>query len=291
MIRSMTGYGCAQVDGQAGRVGVEVSGNNRKHLEVTLNIPHELAALEKDFRDLAAQYAKRGRVQVSVDYQPSAQNLEFVVDVDLARKYRDALGLVRAELGLKDSISLRDIMMYKDILSVQRPGCDSESLRAQIEEGVTRALTQFCEMREREGGVLWRDIVRRLSMVEVKVREVESLAPLWVQRYQSRLKKKMAELLSDAAQDEERILREAALMAERVDVTEEIVRLVSHIQQFRNAADSTEPVGRLLDFLVQEMLRESNTIASKSNDMDISRLSVEIRNELDKIREQIQNIE
>ena len=291
MIKSMTGYGRAESENHNGKIVVEISATNRKYLEILIGLPQELNYLEKELRDLVSKFVKRGRVQVHIDFEAASDKVKFFVDVDLAKSYAEALRVLCDELGLKDEVTLRDILAYKDVLSLQKVSAKTDDLKYFIVEGSTRALQEFTKMRDREGNVLQEDILKRLRMIEIKVKEVESLAPLAVQRYETRLRKKISELVSDLQGNDERILREVAVMAERLDITEEIVRMLSHIQQFTHAMSSDDAVGRLLDFLTQEMVREINTIASKSNDLDVSKITVEIRNELDKIREQIQNIE
>ena len=291
MIKSMTGYGRAESENRDAKITVEISATNRRYLEVFLGLPRELNYLDKDLRELINKAVKRGRIQVQIDLQSISDKAEFLVDIDLAKNYIEALQVLREELGLKDQITLRDILAYKDILSLQKSSLKDNGLQDSIAETLTRALQEFTKMREKEGAALQEDISKRLRMIDVKVKEIESLAPLALQRYELRLRKKLSELLSELPGNEDKVLREVAIMAERLDITEEIVRMLSHIQQFSDAMNSQDAVGRLMDFLTQEMVREINTIASKSNDLDISRLTVEIRNELDKIREQIQNIE
>jgi uncharacterized protein (TIGR00255 family) len=291
MIKSMTGYGRAEDESRNGKIVVEVSATNRRYLEIFIGLPQELNHFEKDLRDLVGKFVKRGRVQIHVNFEAISGKTEFFVNVDLAESYAEALRALCKKIGLKDDISLKDILVNKEILSLQKAFTMTDELKHLIVECLTRALMEFTKMREREGTVLQLDILKRLKMIEVKVKEIESLAPLAVQRYESRLRKKMSELVSDLQGNDEKILREVAVMAERLDITEEIVRMLSHIQQFSQVVNSDDSVGRLLDFLVQEMVREVNTVASKSNDLQISKITVEIRNELDKIREQIQNIE
>lgn len=290
-MKSMTGYGRAEKENQLGRVVVEITTTNRRHLEIFLGLPKELASHESQYRERVGKHLKRGRAQVNIEFQSAPEGMEFFLDLDLAKKYYEALQMLGNELKLKDDITLKDILSYKEILSFERSSVKNEELFHFIYEVLENALVELVDMRAREGDALGEDIVKRLRMIDVKVQEIQSLSPLAVERYQTKLKTKMAELLSSLEGTDERIMREVALMAERVDISEEVVRLKSHTQQFFSALDSQEVVGRLMDFLTQEMNREINTIASKSSDLEISRLTIEIRNELDKIREQIQNIE
>ncbi|MBI1883377.1 MAG: YicC family protein [Chlamydiae bacterium] len=292
MIKSMTGYGRAEGQLASGKIVVELSTTNRKYLEVSLNLPKELASFEQSLKDTVGKHVKRGRVQAYVDLQIMPDDVEFVIDTELAHKYVEALRALSDELDLEDDITLKDVLSYKDILSFERTPLNEEEIKRGVCETLTSALHELTQMREREGKVLLEDISKRLSLIQVKVKEVEALAPLALQRYETRVRKKLSELLADREDNEDRVIREVALMAERLDITEEIVRLGSHVSQFYQAFESNnESIGRLLDFLTQEMVREITTVASKSNDLDISRLTVEVRNELDKIREQIQNIE
>lgn len=291
MIKSMTGFGRAEKSERIGKMAVEISALNRRHLEVFVNLPPSISNLEQMVKDTASQFAKRGKLQIHVNFQPASSTAEFFVDIDLAKRYGEALETLCEELGLKDEIRLKDILGCKDVLVLEQPEKEGEACEKLLCETLILALEELTVMKEQEGGRLQEDIVNRLNMIDVKVREIQSLGPLALQRYEIKLKKKLQELLSDLTGNDDRVMREVAIMAEKLDITEEIVRMLSHIQQFFKAIESQDAVGRMLDFLIQEMFREINTIASKSNDLDISRLSVEIRNELDKIREQIQNIE
>lgn len=288
----MTGYGRAEKKNKMGSVVVEVSTTNRRYLEISMGLPKELSSLEQELKNIASQFVKRGRLQLHIDVQQSRDTIEFSIDLDLAKKYVEALQTLCDELELKDEVTLKDMLSHKDILSIEKPSIDLDEMKTIVFETVNRALDELSKMRHQEGAALAQDILKRLSMMEVKVREIQSLAPLALQRYEAKLRKKLSDLLLENHANEERILREVALMAERLDITEEIVRLLSHFDQFFKAVETNhEPIGRLLDFLTQEMNREVTTIASKANDLDISKLTVEIRNELEKIREQVQNIE
>jgi uncharacterized protein (TIGR00255 family) len=291
MVRSMTGYGRSEVMHKSGKITVEISSTNRKHLELSLGLPKEFSFLENEFREMAAQYVKRGRVQVFIGFELVNNKVEFYLDVELAKRYHDALQELSDELELEQEITLKDILSNEEVLTFEKTPFHGEELSEPLTKVYVEAFQSLVEMREREGTALQSDILKRLSMIELKVKEIQSLSPLAVQRYEQKLRKKISELLPAAEGNEDRVIREVAIMAERLDITEEIVRLLSHIEQFEKSMESEDSMGRLLDFLTQEMVREINTIASKSSELDISRLAVEVKNELDKIREQIQNIE
>lgn len=291
MVRSMTGFGRSEFVHKNGKITVEITSTNRKHLELSLGLPKEFSFLENEFREAANQYVKRGRVQVFVGFELANNKVEFYLDAELAKRYRDALEELSEELELENDITLKDILSNEEVLTFEKAPVNWEELADPLSNVFSQALEDLVKMREREGAALQSDILKRLSMIDLKVKEIQSLSPLAVQRYEQKIRKKISELLPAAEGNEERVIREVAIMAERLDITEEIVRLLSHIEQFEKAMTSDDSMGRLLDFLTQEMVRETNTIASKSSELEISRLTVEIKNELDKIREQIQNIE
>ncbi len=291
MIRSMTGYGRAEKSNEHGKITVEISSLNRRSLEIFVNLPDSLQNFEQSIRDTVGKFAKRGKLQIRIHFESVSSTAEFVVDIELAKRYADALETLCEELELEDDITLKDVLACKDVLSFEQSEQNVEAVEEILNETLIIALEEMNEMRGKEGAHLQEDIIRRLNMIEVKVKEIQSLGPLALQRYETRIKKRLQDLLVELPNNEDRVMREVALMAERLDVTEEIVRMQSHSQQFFKTFESDDSVGRLLDFIIQEMFREMNTIASKSNDLEISRLSVEVRNELDKIREQIQNIE
>ena len=295
MVVSMTGYGRGEGSDDLGRFVVEIQTLNRKYQEVQVHMSRKFLSLENEIRKIVSGYVKRGRATVSVHFEEHvAENLEPVVDIDLARKYQDVLLRLSDELGMSEEITLRDIIdLEPGVLRVQR-SIPEEFLEFPevLRNALMDALEQLSYMRNEEGSYILEEIFKYLESVKVSVEQISGLIPAAARRYEEKLRNRLDDLVLEEA-GEERILREVAILAERSDITEEIVRMRSHINQFNELINNVDnkPKGRTLDFIVQEMFRETNTIGSKAMDKDISRLVLQIKNELDRIKEQIQNIE
>ena len=292
MIRSMTGYGRAQELRNGRDITVEFRSVNHRYFEFSARVPRAYGYLEEKLKGLAQGSASRGKMEVAVLIQTvDSPDSQVAVNAALAREYVEALRGLGAELGLTDDLSLTAISRFGEIFTLKKSPDDEERIWADVSAVAQAAAARFVEMRQTEGRRLREDILGRLCTIEEKVAVVEERSPQTVAEYRAKLTARMEELLGKSGVEEQRILAEAAIVADRWAVDEETVRLRSHIAQLRTILDTPEAVGRKLDFLVQEMNREANTIGSKAQDVAIAQVVVDIKSEIEKIREQIQNIE
>ena len=292
MIRSMTGYGRGQQLLHGRSITVEIRSVNHRYFEFSCRTPRGCAFLEDRLKRTLQQAISRGKVEVSLTLQTvESRGGAVAVDHALAGQYLTALRALAAEYGLTDDLTLSTVARLPDLFTVCRGEEDEEELAADVLSVLQEALDRFVAMREAEGERLRADVLSRLFTLEEHLAFVEERSPQTVAEYRARLTAKLNELLGGAVADEARILTEAAIVADRLAVDEETVRLHSHIAQLRGILDCAEPVGRKPDFLVQEMNRETNTIGSKCSDTAIAGHVVEMKSEIEKIREQIQNIE
>ena len=292
MIRSMTGYGRGQQLLHGRSITVEIRSVNHRYFEFSCRTPRGCAFLEDRLKRTLQQAISRGKVEVSLTLQTvESRGGAVAVDHALAGQYLTALRALAAEYNLTDDLTLSTVARLPDLFTVCRGEEDEEELAADVLSVLQEALDRFVAMREAEGERLRADVLSRLLALEEHLAFVEERSPQTVAEYRARLTAKLNELLGGAVADEARILTEAAIVADRLAVDEETVRLHSHIAQLRGILDCAEPVGRKLDFLVQEMNRETNTIGSKCSDTAIAGHVVEMKSEIEKIREQIQNIE
>ena len=292
MIRSMTGYGRGQQLLHGRSITVEIRSVNHRYFEFSCRTPRGCAFLEDRLKRTLQQAISRGKVEVSLTLQTvESRGGAVAVDHALAGQYLTALRALAAEYDLTDDLTLSTVARLPDLFTVCRGEEDEEELAADVLSVLQEALDRFVAMREAEGERLRADVLSRLFTLEEHLAFVEERSPQTVAEYRVRLTAKLNELLGGAVADEARILTEAAIVADRLAVDEETVRLHSHIAQLRGILDCAEPVGRKLDFLVQEMNRETNTIGSKCSDTAIAGHVVEMKSEIEKIREQIQNIE
>lgn len=292
MIKSMTGYGKAVTETEQGRTIVELRAVNHRYGEISVKLPRNLIAFETDVRKLVGNRLKRGKIDVFVQREEhGAVTAQPQVNLPLARAYRDAFGQLRSELGLPDQVTLQLILAQRDVLVAGEVGEDEELLREEVLRTIGAALDALETMRAREGEALLVDLVARRATLARLIERVAERAPAVVSEYAVRLRERLAQLLGGSGVDETRFVQEVAIMADRSDVTEELVRFRSHLVQLDDTLALAEPIGRKLDFLMQELNREVNTIGSKANDAEMAALVVELKAELEKIREQVQNIE
>ena len=293
MLRSMTGFGTGNAEDENYRVAVEVKSVNQRFLDVDIRMPHSLDpfidAMQRTIRD----YAARGKLTVSVQFLDKREPpREIRVDRNLAKTYHAALNEISDTLRLARPGTVAEIAAYPGVLTPVEIESDMSGVKPLLLKALEDALQQFVAMREAEGEHLKADFLARLKVLEDHVEAIAALGPEIVERYRERLQKTLAELLAETEIDPARIIQETAIYADKVNYTEEIVRLRSHFQQFRQIlAEAAEPVGRKLDFLIQEMNREINTTASKANSTQATRTAVEVKSEIEKLREQIQNVE
>jgi uncharacterized protein (TIGR00255 family) len=292
MIKSMTGYGRGEWQEDEKRVEVEVKSFNHRYLDISPHLPRRLNSLEAQVRNVIKQRVSRGRVEVSVQIEDSSlveQRLEL--DVPLARDYHLALKTLQQELGIPGEIRLETLANFRDIFTRKEVETDLEREWASLQTALEAALRSLEQMRQDEGLALRGDFLGRLAAIEGMAREIEKKAPLALEACRDRLAERVQELSRGLPIDEARLAQEVAYLAERSDITEELVRIRSHLNQFREVLDGSEPAGRKLEFLLQEINREANTIGSKASDAGIAQVAVEIKSELEKMREQVQNVE
>lgn len=292
MIKSMTGFGQGEAANDYYSVRVELKSVNHRFLDLFFRIPKQYSQLEEVLRRAIGERITRGRVEVAVFVEEFSQ-IERIVEINapLLRGYLDALKVIKEELGSDEAITLAQILPLPGILEVDEPPLDLEDLQKVLLQATESALDGLEAMRVTEGRRLFEDLQNKINTVEKLKGQVASIAPQVVVDYQERLRERLGELLDGTTLTEERFIGEVAIFADRCSIDEELVRLTSHIQELREALHSEQSVGRKLDFLLQEMNREVNTIGSKGNNVHIARLVVELKSELEKIREQVQNIE
>lgn len=292
MIRSMTGYGRSQQLRGGRDITVELRSVNHRYFEYSSRIPRSCNFLDDRLKKLVQGTASRGKVDVSLTVNAvEGTSAEVVINHALAAEYLTALRTLGQELEVTDDITLSALSRFSDIFTVRKAEEDEDQLWADVEAVAKEALDRFVEMRMLEGEKLREDILGRLLLIEDCVSAIEERSPQTVTEYRARLTAKLQEVLQSTTLDEQRIITEVAILGEKLAVDEETVRLRSHIDQLRTILKLPEAVGRKLDFLMQEMNREINTIGSKAQDVAIARVVVDVKSELEKIREQIQNIE
>ena len=292
MIKSMTGFGREQgiVDGY--EIQVEIRSVNHRYFEFSSRLPRSFSYLDEKLKSFVSERVSRGKVEVSVTISKTeGVEAEIEVNQEIAAGYVNALRNANIKLGLNDDLSLSDITRFPDVFKIQKVQDDEEVVWNAVKQICFEALNRFINMRETEGQKMYEDISSRLDFIEEKTNEIEKISPLISESYKNRLYSKIKETLEDRDIDEQRVLTEVAIFSDKIAVDEETVRLHSHVSQFRGLINSSEPVGRKLDFLVQELNREVNTIGSKAQDLSVTKTVVELKSEIEKIREQIQNIE
>lgn len=292
MIRSMTGYGSAEEILGGRNIRVEIKSVNHRYFEYTARVPRNCGFLEDRLKRLLSGAISRGKVEVGVTIQTvEGVDEEISINRDVVKNYVEALRSVKNEFDLTDDLSLSSIAKLPDVFTVVKAETDEEALWSDIESVAKKALAAFVEGREAEGERLKADVLQKIAFIEEKVSFIEERSPETVKEYRARLYDKMREVLENNQIDEGRILQEAAVYADKVAVDEETVRLRSHMQELRKTLDKSEPIGKSLDFRIQEVNRETNTIGSKCSDAVIADTVIEMKNTIEKIREQIQNIE
>ncbi len=292
MPRSMTGFGTGRAAVGNEEISVEVRSLNHKFCEVKVRLPREISLLETQVMKKVRDSLSRGAVEVLVKRQAAGSAVASpVVDLALARQYQQAFSSLAEELALAETPSIQDIVTQPGVVRLGEPTVDLESAGRALDLALDQALVGLLKMREIEGSAIAAELRIRLELIGKIAEEVDALAPQAVQQYQQRLAQKVQELASGMPVDPQRLAQEVAFLAERTDIAEELARLRSHLQQFRSLLDSKEPVGRRMDFVVQEMHREVNTTGAKSQHPEISTRIVALKSELERMREQIQNVE
>lgn len=292
MLKSMTGFGAGAAEDDSYRVLIEVKSVNQRYLEIGFHMPHKIDAFAEGMKKKIKEYVSRGKLDVNVSLTEKKDKTQSVrVDKNLAIAYHKALNELSDLLHLPRPDDITQVAAFPDIIKVEDNEESFEGLEAVLAEAMDEALRNLTHMREEEGANLKQDFIDRLERMENMVERIAGLAPQIVAAYRERLQKTLGELLSAEEIDQNRIIQETAIYSDRVNFTEEMVRLKSHFAQFRKILESNEPVGRKLDFLIQEMNREINTTASKANNAEAAQIVVDVKSEIEKLREQIQNLE
>ena len=292
MIKSMTGYGGAKGSAEGLSVSIELKSVNNRYLDVSVKLPRTLLFAEEPIKAAVGRHISRGKVDVFVTVDATASDdMEVRVNEPLLRGYIEALNAAAEKYGLQNDLTLMSVCRLPDVLSTDRREIDNSALMSGLGEILERALCEYDAMRLREGEKLRDDVLARLDEISRLTGIVEENAPKTVAEYRARLEQKLQEVLGSTNIDESRILTEAAIFADKIAVDEETVRLRSHLSQLRGLCEGDSPAGRKMDFLIQELNRESNTIGSKCQNADIAHVVVELKAEIEKIRQQIQNVE
>lgn len=292
MIKSMTGYGRAQGSFSGGEISVEIKSVNNRYLDCGVKLPRVYSFAEEAVKSLVQKTISRGKVDVYITVNSAgAGNIRITLNTPVVEGYLSALRQIARDYGVQDDISVSSLSRFSDVFLMEKQEEDEQEVREAILGVVSQALAAFDEMRTREGEALRQDLLSKSEDILALVAKVEARSPVTVAAYQERLTAKMREVLENTAIDEARIIQEAAIYADKVAVDEETVRLRSHVDQFCSMLEGGGVIGRKLDFLMQEMNREANTIGSKANDLEITSLMLETKSEIEKIREQVQNIE
>lgn len=292
MLRSMTGFGREHIMFEGREILVEIKSVNSRYYEFSSKLPRAYGYIDEKLKTLLANKISRGKVEVSVSiFNQVGTDAEIEVNEPLARQYVEALRGVSETLNLRDDLSLTSIMRFSDVFTVKKTIEDEETVWEQVKQVAQAALDKFIAMRETEGAKMHDDIASRLQFIEDTVAKIEAQSPETTKAYREKLFAKIKSVVEDRSIDDARVLTEAAIFSEKTAVDEETVRLRSHLSQYRSLIEQDIPVGRKLDFLTQELNREVNTIGSKCQDLEITRMVVDLKSEIEKIREQIQNIE
>ncbi|HCO19223.1 YicC/YloC family endoribonuclease [Gudongella oleilytica] len=293
MLKSMTGYGKGEASSSGFRIKVELKSVNNRYLDITVKLPRYLIYLEESIKKLIKEKLGRGKVDVfiNLDFE-SISSLEVKVDIPLAMNFKNALSDLKDQLQIEDSIRLSNILSIPDVIRTEKRDLDEASVWETLRSAIDSALSQIVVMRESEGQQLKLDMLEKLGKIEEITSEVKIRSPLVVEEYRRKLNERIAALLEEPAIiDQDRLAMEVAIYADKSSIDEELTRMNSHIAQFRSIIEEDGAVGRKLDFLIQEFNREVNTIGSKSSDSIIVNKVVDLKSEIEKIREQVQNIE
>jgi uncharacterized protein (TIGR00255 family) len=292
MIKSMTGYGRIESICQGKNIIVEAKSVNHRFLEIFLRTPSALSPLEMEYKKKVTEKFKRGRIEIFIRFEGEGADVSKVsLNLEIARDYFDILSRLKQEFNIQTPISLKTLTGFRDIFTPPSETQLSPDFLNQVEKTFLESLTMLSNMRQEEGLALFQDMEMRLKAIKEILENIRLRAPQVVSEYQKRLSERIKELTDGLALDDVRLAQEVAIMAERTDITEEVVRMHSHIGQFESLLQSDGTEGRKIDFLLQEMNREINTIGSKVGDVEITRQVIEVKSELGKLREQAQNIE
>lgn len=292
MIKSMTGFGRCETADKDRKMVVEIKAVNHRYCDINMKMPKKLGVFESSIRTLLKKYIQRGKVDVFITYEDYTEHTVCLkYNSELAAEYYDKLKEISASFGVENDVTASKLSKYPEVFSLEEQTVDEEALLKLIEQTVSGACEKFVETRIAEGEHLKCDLLSKLDGMTAMVDFIEERSPEIIKAYEARLRAKVCELLENSTVDENRILTEVTIFADKICVDEETVRLRSHIKSAAEALNEGGSVGRKLDFIAQEMNREANTILSKANDLEISNKAIDLKTEIEKVREQIQNIE
>lgn len=292
MIKSMTGFGRAECISERHKFTVEIKSVNQKYCEMAVKVSKKLIAFEPIVRNILKEYVGRGRIDVFIFYEEYTDNAISVrFNEGLARQYYEQLSNLSKELGIENDITVSKLALYPDVFTLEENSVDEESMRPYLEHTVREAAERFIDARSKEGVALYNDIQKKLVTVEEIINHIEVRYPKILLEYRNRLTAKVQELLSESTVDEARVATEIVMYADKICIDEEVVRLKSHVIHLKDTLEEVGSIGKKLDFIIQELNRESNTILSKNTDVELSNQALALKAEIEKMREQVQNIE
>lgn len=291
MIKSMTGYGKANLSEKAREYQVEIKSVNHRYLDISVKMPRILSYLEEEVKKEIASQVKRGKIDVFISFENnSTEGKEIKINTEIAKIYIDELKKLAKQEEISANIEVTDISKFPDVLSIQN-NQEDETIQNELLQTVRKATQKLVQMREVEGSKIAEDLLIRIKTIQEKVKEISSLSTGLIEEYVVKLEGRIKEILKNQEVDEARLAQEVVIYADKCSVEEEVTRLKSHISQFEKLLNSEEAIGKKLDFIIQEMNRETNTIGSKANNLEITNDVIDVKTELENIREQIQNIE
>ncbi len=289
-MKSMTGYGKSESETRYGKLIIETRSENHRFLDIKFQLPESTLSIENPLSEAVKNLILRGKIRVSISFEDTKNN-SLVLNVDLAKRSKKNIDKLKKELGIKEEVRLEHFLMIKEIFSTETKLTLSRNDTSDIMRTVLQAIKKLDEARTSEGRKLEKDIKNRLQIIEKLTTKIKSKRKDFIKNTSSKLKERIQKILEDTKIDEERLYQETAFLAERSDITEELVRLKAHIDKFREISRKKGSIGKELDFLLQEMNREAGTISAKSKDAEISHFIIDLRSEMERIREQVQNIE
>lgn len=291
-MNSMTGFGKAEVKAKSGKMTVEISSVNNRYLEISQRLPRQFFSLEPKLRDLIGSKISRGKVSIYVGFDDSDGSLEqYHINKSAIKAYYRQLSSLKKELKLDGELSMRDLLLLPEVAKPEDVSLDETAVWKELKKVTEKALDGLLDMRKKEGLTMARDMKKRLAVLLKQAKQIQKMTANAVDTYREKLTQRVEELLVHPLPDNTRIEEQIALMAEKTDISEECTRFISHLEQYGETLSSAEPVGKRLNFILQEMNREANTIASKSTDLGISTMVITIKEEIEKIRELVQNVE
>ena len=292
MIKSMTGYGKSELEVDLRRYQVEIKSVNHRYLDISVKMPKQISYLEEVIKRKISEKIKRGKLDVFITFENnSIKGKEIKINTEIAREYIKELRKLASEENLLDNIEVTEITKYPDVLSIQNLE-DDDTIKNELLKTVEEATSNLVKMREMEGNRISKDLLNRISKIQQKVIKISSLSTGLIEEYVVKLEGRIKDLIKDKEIDESRLAQEVVIYADKCSIEEEVTRLNSHIFQFeKQIKDSQDAIGKKLDFMIQEMNRETNTIGSKANNLEITNGVIDIKTELENIREQVQNIE